>query len=454
MADIIRCCVDRPCGARPTDYAAMPSQYRWPNGSTLKVRFLNGPDKVRERIIPYAQKWSEHANIRFDFGDHADAAIRIAIRDDDKFRDAGSWSYLGTYALNIDDPEPTMNFGWLTTATAEDEYSRVVLHEFGHALGLIHEHQSPGAEIPWDRPAVYQYYEGPPNRWKPAEVDAQVFARYAGLNTQYTKFDTGSIMLYPIPGALTKDRLKVGWNRELSPTDIDFIGRMYPLPRCCVDPTVDGDEMPDYAALVTAKKWPKGEVLKIRFLNGPESVQRKVISYALQWTQYANIRFDFGDHADAAIRIAIRDNVKFHDASSWSSLGTYALDVGPDSQTMNFGWLTRATAEDEYSRVVLHEFGHALGLIHEHQSPGAEIPWDKPAVYAHYKRTSGWNPAQVDSQVFKRYARRLTQYTAFDTNSIMLYPIDKGLTTNGLEVGWNRVLSPTDIAFIRKMYPR
>jgi hypothetical protein len=51
-----------------------------------------------------------------------------------------------------------MNYGWLLANTPDQEYSRVVLHEFGHALGAIHEHQHPAAGIPWDKPKVYEYY--------------------------------------------------------------------------------------------------------------------------------------------------------------------------------------------------------------------------------------------------------------------------------------------------------
>ena len=81
-----------------------------------------------------------------------DAQIRIS------FKEEGSWSYLGKDALQIAAGKPTMNYGWLTPDSQDQEYSRVVLHEFGHALGAIHEHQAPGVTIPWDKTAVYAYY--------------------------------------------------------------------------------------------------------------------------------------------------------------------------------------------------------------------------------------------------------------------------------------------------------
>jgi serralysin len=45
------------------------------------------------------------------------------------------------------DPKPTMNYGWMTPDSSDDEVHRVVAHEFGHALGLIHEHQNPDTPI-------------------------------------------------------------------------------------------------------------------------------------------------------------------------------------------------------------------------------------------------------------------------------------------------------------------
>jgi hypothetical protein len=197
----------------------------WQPGRTLRVRFLDGDPRVQERIAPFAHSWSEHANITFVFGDDPDAEIRIS------FQNQGSWSYLGTDALVIPKSQPTMNFGWLTPATANDEYLRVVTHEFGHALGCIHEHQNPANNIPWDRDAVYRYYQGPPNYWSREQVDVNLFTRYEADITQFSEFDPKSIMLYPIPNEFTVGDYEIGWNQELSALDKQFISTIYPANR-------------------------------------------------------------------------------------------------------------------------------------------------------------------------------------------------------------------------------
>ena len=190
-------------------------------------------------------------------------------------------------------------------------------------------------------------------------------------------------------------------------------------------------------ALEVDKWWEPGRTLHVRFLDGEAAVQAKVMAVAQDWCQYANIHFDFVDHANAEIRISF-----FTDGDSWSYIGKDALGVPKDQATMNYGWLRPETEDDEVRRVVLHEFGHALGCIHEHQNPATKIQWNKPTVYAHYAK-QGWSRRDVDFNLFKLYDTDATQFTAFDPQSIMLYPILKAHTLDGFAVGWNRELSTT-----------
>lgn len=222
----LRVCVDRVLPEDRklpfNDRLAVRTMKRWKTGSTLDVQFLDGDPGLRQRVADIAVQWTEHANLAFRFG-HAVAkpAIRIS------FRPGASWSLVGIDAKAVPPTQPTMNFGWYPPETSDEDFQRVVLHEFGHALGCIHEHQREGA-VPWNRAAVRAYYTGPPHNWSPEDVETNIFTTYDEKITQRSEFDPTSIMIYPIPGELTDGKLVVDWNMTLSPTDIDFIGRVYP----------------------------------------------------------------------------------------------------------------------------------------------------------------------------------------------------------------------------------
>ncbi len=223
MARKLRVCIDRVIPP-PTlkERMALVKDAKWQPGDDIRVSFMDGDPALRQRVAKRAKEWMDHANLTLLFGDDPAADIRIS------FQQRGSWSYIGTQCRNVPVSKPTMNYGWLTSSTAGEEVSRVVLHEFGHALGCIHEHQNPAGGIKWNKPAVYEYYEGPPNNWTPAQVDQNLFQPYDERLTVHTKLDPSSIMMYPVPKAFTLDGFEVGMNRALSPTDIAYISEQYP----------------------------------------------------------------------------------------------------------------------------------------------------------------------------------------------------------------------------------
>jgi hypothetical protein len=197
----------------------------WATGRTLHIAFLEGRLEVQQKVAFYASEWCKHGNIRFLFDNSPEAEIRIA------FQPGGSWSALGTEVLitpYFPKNRPTMNFGWLTPSTPDQEYSSVVLHEFGHALGLIHEHQTPAEGLQWNYEAVRKNLSGPPNYWDDATIQANIFAQYNEEQTQYSHFDPASIMNYPLPSTWTRNSLTVPRNSILSETDKQFIQKLYP----------------------------------------------------------------------------------------------------------------------------------------------------------------------------------------------------------------------------------
>ena len=198
----------------------------------------------------------------------------------------------------------------------------------------------------------------------------------------------------------------------------------------------------------TAKFWKNGQTITIKFLGGSPFVRGKVKQYANEWMKYANLKFEFvDDNASAIVRI------NFQKGGSYSYLGTDNLNIPESEHTMNYGWFTDQTSEQEFGRTVIHEFGHMLGLIHEQAHPDVDIPWNKPAVYAYYAK-QGWDEAKVDGQVFYRYSHEITQFSEYDKFSIMHYSIPKEHTLGGFEVKWNTVLSDNDKAFIGRVYPK
>lgn len=205
--------------------AAGETRKFWKPARILRVRFLEGDPRIHARIIPMAKMWSDFANIQFSFGDAADAEIRIAFQDD------GSWSALGTDAL-VKEWYPlsssTMNYGWLTPDTEDEEYSRVVLHEFGHALGLIHEHQNPTAKIKWNREPIIKFFKSAKPPWTDEQIEFNIFYKYDANQTQFTAFDQESIMVYEIPTEWTLDGTSFRRNSKLSAVDKQFIAERYP----------------------------------------------------------------------------------------------------------------------------------------------------------------------------------------------------------------------------------
>jgi hypothetical protein len=195
---------------------------KWKPGRTLDIYFMDGLDAVQTKVEKIARTWCEYANIKMNFTTDHDAHIRIT------FKQRGSWSYIGTDCGYIERWKPTMNFGWLEPDTNDIDYESVVTHEVGHALGCIHEHQSPNVSIPWNKEAVYAYYAGPPNNWSKDKVDINLLRPYSRTMTNASEFDPKSIMIYSIPNAHTLGDFEIPWTTKLSELDKSFIAEQYP----------------------------------------------------------------------------------------------------------------------------------------------------------------------------------------------------------------------------------
>lgn len=226
---------------------------------------------------------------------------------------------------------------------------------------------------------------------------------------------------------------------------------------------------PEELAMPLAKAWEQRKVLNVVFLANCKnySVTGKELSagkgevtdtfknavkrYTKIREQHCNIRLKFDQEANGDIRVGFGQG-----EGNYSMVGTDAKQRKPDQRTMNLGFPVRT--EEGMRRATLHEFGHALGCSHEHQSPKSPIKWKDEVVVAAYKSrgkprsTAVHNVLRMNTGKDKNFLS-----SPFDEDSIMLYTYPSSWMSNPdcykTNTILNSYLSVLDVAIIKEMYP-
>ena len=214
--------------------AAFMTAKLWSPTSVISVGFL--PINTNEQLNPDSWAWKRawvakiiadqfapYTGVTFQFNldpsQGNQGNIRISFDPS-----GGCYSRLGTDALqNWGGLNETMNFGWMdapfnntftynnvsyTTPSNFDQggypgEGTTITHEFGHAVGMIHEHQTPfNNPLVWNTSYVYSIFTGPPNNWSREEVDYNIIDSYNSTGLNGSSFDGKSMMKYYIPSQL------------------------------------------------------------------------------------------------------------------------------------------------------------------------------------------------------------------------------------------------------------
>lgn len=210
----------------------------WPRATRVRIAFNGGSLAVRKLIANAAAEWERSTGLTLDFWtDSSQTLFRewgagdVVYQGDirigfERGENGGYWSMVGMSSV---DPlqrragETSLNLEGFDVQPPR-EWRQIVLHEFGHAMGFQHEHQSPFStcevEFRWHdepgyvpttdsrlggafvqdvngrRPGIYRYLGGPPNNWKSDRVNFNLKRLAFDKDLATTAFDPASIMKY------------------------------------------------------------------------------------------------------------------------------------------------------------------------------------------------------------------------------------------------------------------
>jgi hypothetical protein len=208
---------------------------------------------------------------------------------------------------------------------------------------------------------------------------------------------------------------------------------------------------PEHTAVLNSAWWgSRGVQCTVGFLERvPADFQRHFLEHANAWAQYANVEFT---SAPAGTRPMLRVTVTGD--GYWSFLGPQILTIPDREPTMCLQDFHRGMPESEWVRVVRHEVGHTLGLIHEHALPEIIALLDREATIRKFMASQGWPRSMVIEQILTPPAPGTYRSRNPSQISIMCYQFEADCTLNHRPIPGGRDITPDDGAFVGDLYPK
>ncbi|MBX3520795.1 MAG: hypothetical protein KF835_12355 [Xanthobacteraceae bacterium] len=186
-----------------------------------------------------------------------------------------------------------------------------------------------------------------------------------------------------------------------------------------------------FGAVYLSDRWRKSDgltpnsdkiTLGIHFMGGDNAKREAVRTAAPKW-----LEGDLGNLIAFQFDVPIqKSQIRISFSSQEGNHSLVGRDAAryPGYRTMNL--------IDVEEPIILHEFGHALALQHEHLHPTSGIVWNEQVVINEMKQRFGWSAQYTRMNILNR----LTSEAAcvgdptMDRQSIMMYPIPEHWTQN------------------------
>ncbi|MCU0387147.1 MAG: M12 family metallopeptidase [Chitinophagaceae bacterium] len=193
--------------------------------------------------------------------------------------------------------------------------------------------------------------------------------------------------------------------------------------------------------------WPTGKVITVGFVNGTTEQRVAVLAIAKEWEKHGNIRFEAADVKDAIVRIRLT-----HSGANYTYIGTDILKADPGENNMQLDQSLFGKNHAELRKVVLHQFGHVLGMVHEFNPPDEGAQWDKVHIQKEFRR-AGWSALDIENNLYGLYTHRITNGWFWDRHSIMHLGIAYRHLNKGIPIYVNEEISEGDSMWLGSRYP-
>lgn len=186
----------------PTNRAVGMLSVYYKGGDNITVE-VHGPREFKNTVKQVLQdKVFPYVNLNFSFVDFGGDWLI-----DDKWAAGGTTYGSGT-------KNPTMHLS--------NSSQFLIIHEFGHALGLMHEMRNPRVDLTWIVSAIQQKYSK-----GNIDIYSQIINPLDIEKVKALPFDKNSVMGYPLPGDTNEENVELKPAEEFTDLDKKWLEMTY-----------------------------------------------------------------------------------------------------------------------------------------------------------------------------------------------------------------------------------